>query len=68
MFGDRHAAEALVIYNQDAAVGRGRNIDIVGAEPGGRYDHELLTGIKHVRSNTFRGANPKCARTMQDLL
>src|SRR5262245_14912463 len=68
MLRDRHAAETLVIYDQDAALGRVRNIDIVGAESGGRHDDEVFTGIKHVRRNTLRSANPKCLRAMQDLL
>ena len=46
--------EALVIYDKDAAFSCGRNIDVVGAEPGRRYDHKVFTGIKHVRSYTLR--------------
>src|SRR5258705_2490874 len=68
VFGNRHASKALMVDHKYAALRGGRDVDIVGAEPGGGYDHEVLACVQHVGGHALRGADPKSARAVKHLL
>src|SRR5262245_61156033 len=57
-----------MIDDEYAALGRRRNIDVVGPEPRRRYHDELFSRFKDVSGDTLRRAHPQRSRAIQDLL
>src|SRR6516165_1845859 len=68
MLGDWHSAETLMVDNENAALRRSRNVDVVGAEPRCRYHHQLIAGVQYFSRHTLWCPDPQGASAVEDLL